>query len=194
MRFFVDVEMTKVLLSLVVLACAASTACATASAKSTPDRPALEVPAPPTKVIEQTPLPEPLPELVPELPPAVPANPRPSKPASREPARTDPKPETTSTEAATPPVPPVTPPPQLRMPGTPDSAEAVKQVNDILDRATKTLNSIDLKRFNKARKEQYDSARNLITQSQDALKKSDFENAKKLATKADDLANELKAR
>jgi hypothetical protein len=45
--------MTKVLLSLVVLAAAASTACATASAKVAPDRPALEVPTTPTKVVER---------------------------------------------------------------------------------------------------------------------------------------------
>jgi hypothetical protein len=194
MRFFVDIEMTKVLLSLVVLACAASTACATASANSTPDRPTLDVPVPPTKVIEQTPLPEPLPELVPELPPVPPASPRPSKPTSREPARTDPKPETTTTEAATPPVAPVTPPPQLRQPGTPEASEAAKQVQTIIDQAGKALKAVNTRQFTPAKKAVYDDAHRMLTQAEEALKKSDFDNARKLAEKVELTAKELQSR
>ena len=185
--------MRKVLLSLVVLAGAASTACATASAKASPDRPTLEVPAPPTKVIEQTALPEPPPDPVPELPAAQPANTRTSKPsASREPAR-DTKPEapTTTTEPPPAPVTPLTAPPQLRPSGTPDPSEAAKQVQITIDRARQALKAVNTQGFPKARQDIYRNAVLTLTQAEEALKKSDFENAKKLAQKVEDTAKEL---
>jgi hypothetical protein len=186
------------IISLVVLVGAAMpiAACATIKAKAPTERPALEVPAPPGKVVEPLPRQEPaMPEPVGDLPAAAPANPRPNKPPVREAARSDPKPpETPVVETAPPPAAPAAPAPQLRTPGTPDSAEAAKQVRDILDRATKTLNSIDVKRFSKARREQYNQARLLLTQSEDALKASNFDNARKLAVKAEDIAKELQGR
>lgn len=171
-------------------------ACATVKAKVPADRPALEVPVPPGKVIEPMPLHEPsTPEPVGDLPSAPPANPRPNRPASREPARTDPKPEPPVVEMAPPPVAPPAPAPQLRTPGAPDSAEASRQVRDILDRANKGLNSIDTRRFTtKGRRDQYDTARRLVTQSEDALKAGNFDSARKLADKANDIAKELQGR
>jgi hypothetical protein len=188
--------MTKVLLSLVILAGVASTACATASAKAAPDRPTLEVPAPPAKVIETTPLPETTPEPVPELPPQAPSNPRPSRPQSREPVRTDPKPEATTTTTETPAasVPPVTPPPQLRPANTPEASEAEKQARVAFDRAKQALDSIKLKELAKAKKPVYDDAVRMLATAGEALKKSDFDNAKKLAQKVEDTARELGAR
>ena len=187
--------MKRILLGLSVLVGAASAACASVIAKAPAERPPLEVPAPPAKVVEPPPRPDPGPDPVPDLPPAQPSNSRPPRQPPREQARTDPKPEaTTTTTEATAPPPPVAAAPQLRTPGTPDAGEAAKQVNDILDRVNKTLSSIDARRFPKTRKEQYDTAKHLVTQSQEALKKSDFENARKLATKAEDMANELKGR
>jgi hypothetical protein len=186
--------MKRLIVVLSLMLAAASAACASVTAKAPPERPALEVPAPPTKVVEPSPKPEPAPDPVPDLPAAAPTNSPRSRPPARPAERTDPKPEAATTTEAVPPPAPVPPAPQLRTPGTPDASEGAKQVNDILDRATKTLNSIDVRRFSKTRREQYDAAKHLVTQSQDALKKSDFENAKKLAIKADDLANELKGR
>ena len=187
-----DGEMTKVLLGLVILAGAASTACATVTAKTTPDRPTLEVPAPPAKVIETTPMPEPLPEPVPELPSAPPANTRPPKPASREPARPDPKPEAATTSEAPPaPVQPVTPPPQLRPAGTPDAPEAAKQAQNTIERARQALNSVNTQGFPKARQDVYENAKLTLKQAEEALKKSDFDNATKLAKKVEDTAKEL---
>lgn len=61
--------MRKTFLTLSVLAGAGSAACASAIARTPPERPALEVPAPPTKVVEPPPRPEPMPEPVPDLPP-----------------------------------------------------------------------------------------------------------------------------
>jgi hypothetical protein len=187
--------MTKVLLSLVILAGAASTACATANARTPPDRPTLEVPAPPAKVIDPPPQPEPAPpDPVPELPPATPTNSRPARPPTRDPARTDPKPEAPAAEAAPPPVTPVTPPPQLRTAGTPDASEAAKQVQVIIDRASKAIKSVNAQHFPKQRRAVYDNAVLLLAQAEDALKKSDFENAKKLAEKVETTAKELQGR
>jgi hypothetical protein len=191
-----DGEMRKVLLGLVILAGAASTACATANAKTTPDRPTLEVPAPPAKVVETTPQPETMPELVPDLPPAQPANTRPSRPASsREPTRTDPKPEATATppDTSAAPPPPLVPAPQLRTSST-DTTEAAKQVQTTIERARQALNSVDTKQFTKPRRVIYDNAKLMLTQAEDALKKSDFDNAKKLAEKVELTAKELQGR
>ena len=185
--------MKNVILGLSVLVGAASAACASASAKAPPDRPTLEVPAPPAKVVEPSPRPEPQPEPVQDLPPVQPTNSKPSRPANREPVRTDPKPEATTTEAAPPPA-PVVPAPQLRQPGTPESGEAAKQVQIIIDRAAKSLDSVNTKGFTKARRAVYENARGLLTQAQEALKKSDFDNAKKLADKVESTAKELGGR
>ena len=186
--------MKNVMLCLSVLAGAASAACASASAKAPPDRPTLEVPAPPTKVVDPPARPDPMPDPVQELPATQPANTRPSRPASREQARNDPKPETPTAEAAPPPVTPVAPPPQLRQPGTPESGEAAKQVQTIIDRAAKALDSVNTRGFTKARRAVYENARGLLTQAQEALKKSDFDNAKKLADKVEQTAKELGGR
>ena len=186
--------MKKVILAVWVCGALASGACVTARAKVPADRPALDVPAPPPRVIEPTPQPEPsTPEPVGDLPPAAPPNPRPKPTPNRDPPRVEPKPETPAAETA-PPVAPVTPPPQLRTPGTADGAEAMRQVREVVDRANKTLGSIDYRQLNKNRREQYNTAKNLITQSEDALKKSTFDIARKLADKADQIAKELQTR
>lgn len=187
--------MKRISLVLLVGAVMPITACATIKAKVPTERPALEVPVPPGKVIEPPPRQEPAaPEPVGDQPATAPANPRPNRPpAAREPVRSDPKPPETPVVETAPP--PATPPaPQLRTPGTPDSAEAARQVRDILDRATKTLNSIVKRLTTKARLEQYNQARLLLTQSEDALKASNFDNARKLAVKAEDIAKELQGR
>src|SRR5262245_44479879 len=196
MRFVLDGEMTKVCLGLVILAVAASSACATAKAKTAPERPTLDVPAPPAKVIETTPMPDTTPEPVPELPAEKPANPRTSKPTTtREPAR-DTKPEAPPTTAEAPPAPvaPVPTAPQLRPGGTPDPSEAAKQTQITIERARQALNSLNSKQFSKARLAVYESAKQLLVQADEAFKKSDFENAKKLAEKVESTARELQGR
>ncbi|MFL6281073.1 MAG: hypothetical protein ACJ731_13235 [Vicinamibacterales bacterium] len=184
--------MKKVILGLSLLIGAASAACASVTAKTPPERPALEVPAPPVKVVEPPPRPEPAPDPVPDLPAPQPANSRPPRQPAREPARTDPKPETTTTEAASPP-PPVAPP-QLRLPNTPEASEAAKQVQIVIEHAGKSLDSVNPKGFPKARRAVYDDAKRMLTQAQEALKKTDFDNARKLAEKVEQTAKELGAR
>lgn len=175
-------------------------ACASTQAKSPAARPNLEVPAPPPRVIEAMASEPPLPEPVGELP-AAPASPRPRTsppPVSRESPKPDPKPETPPADQAA--VAVVTPPapaaamPQLRKPGAPDGAEASRQVRDVIERAKKTLGSIDYQRLTNERRDQYDSANLLITQSEDAIKTLKFDIARNLAEKADRIAKELQAR
>jgi phosphate uptake regulator len=89
----------------------------------------------------------------------------------------------------------VTPPPQLRPAGTPaDATEATKQGQIIIDRARAALKSVNAHNFPKAKRAIYDNAVLMLTQAEDALKKSDFDNAKRLAEKVETTAKELGAR
>jgi hypothetical protein len=187
--------MQKLTLAALLGALVATGACASAQAKAPAEWPGLEVPAPPTRMIEPTPRPEPLlPEPVPDLPPVATPNPRPRPNPPRDPARTDPKPEAPAAEAAAAPVAPVTPPPQLRTTSTADAAEAEKQVRTVMESANKTLSSIDWRRLSTSQKEQYDTAKRMITESDEKLKESKVEIARNLATKAERIAKELQGR
>jgi len=172
-------------------------ACASAAAKAAPDRPTLEVPPAPTKVVEASPRIEEQPiDPVPDISATAPTNTHTAKPAAtREPARTDPKPEATpATETPAPPVAPVSPPPQLRPGNTPDPSEAARQAQNSIDHARQSLNALNATQFPKGRRVIYDNAQLMLTQAEDALKKSDFENAKKLAEKVELTAKELQGR
>jgi hypothetical protein len=178
---------------LLLLALAPLSGCATTQAKAPIERPNLEVPPPPPRLIEpvtaaETPLPDPVGEL-----PANPATPRPRPPAAQKEA---PKPEPPKTEPVVEPVPaappPATPPlPQLRTPTSPD---AERQVREIIDRANGTLNSIDYRVLSNERRAQYDNAKLLIKQAEDAVKAANFDFARNLADKAERIAKELQAR
>ena len=186
--------MKRIILGLTVLMGAASAACASATAKAAPDRPPLEVPAPPARVVEPSPQPERPIEPAPDLPPPQPTNARPPRQPPRETAKPDPKQETPTTAEASPAPPPVAPAPQLRQPGAADPSEAAKQVQALIDHASKALESVNTKGFTKAKRAVYENARGLLLQAQEALKKSDFDNAKKLAEKVESTARELGAR
>lgn len=191
MRIVLDGEMTKVLLGLVILAVAASSACATAKAKTAPERPTLDVPAPPAKVIETTVMPDTEPDPVPPLPAEKPANTRTAKPpVSREPVRPDSKPEPSPTTEAPSPPPTVTPAPQLRPAGT-DPSEAAKQVQAMIQRAGQAITAVNCPSLPPPRKMVCENAKLTLKQAEEALNKSDFENAKKLAQKVEDTAKEL---
>jgi hypothetical protein len=186
--------MNRVTLGLLVLAGAASAACASATAKAAPDRPALEVPAPPAKVVEPAQQAEPDPAPVPELPPPLPT-PRPPRQPARETAKPDTKQEAATTaETPAAPVAPVPAPPQLRPGNTPDPSEAQKQAQIAVDRSRQVLSSLNPKQVPKDKKAVFDGAHNMQKLAEEALKKSDFENAKKLAEKVESTARELGAR
>ena len=190
--------MRKLLLLIAIGCLAGSAACASAQAKSPADRPNLEVPQVPPRVIEPRVVEPPPPEQpVEELPPVaqMPPQKRPTPPP-RDTAKVEPKPvepalATEQPAASTPVAPPV---PQLRTPGTADGAEATRQIHDVIERAKKGLGSIDPNRLSTERRQQYEQAKLMVTQSEDALKAANFEFARNLAEKADRLAKELQSR
>ena len=185
--------MRRALLLISILAGAAlsATACATTHAKSPVERPPLEIPPPPPRVIAPAPPVPPTPEPVGDLP-ATPSNPRPRTP--RDASKPDAKPpETPPVEAqpATPPPPAVAP---LRTPTSADSTEAARRVAEVIDRANKTLSNVDYRRLNTEQRTQYDNAKRFITQAEQAVRAKNFEFAYGLAEKAEKLAKELPGR
>jgi hypothetical protein len=180
----------------------AAAGCASASAKTPSDRPTLEVPPPPPRVIEPAAPIEAPPEPVADLPAATPTSPARPRPQSREggtreSVKTEPKPETTAEPPPQPqPVPPVQTPPesQLRTPGTADGAEAARQVKEILDRTVKSLSSIDYRVLSGERRKAYDEAKEFMRNADDALKKASYVLARSLAEKAEKLTRELQGR
>jgi hypothetical protein len=188
--------MRKLLLLIAIGCLAGSAACASAKAKSPSDRPNLEVPPVPPRVIEAKVVEPPPPEPVEELPPVaqMPPQKRPQPPrdtAKAESKPAEPPPATEQPAASAPVAPPV---PQLRTPGTVDGAEATRQIHDVIERAKKGLGSIDYNRLSTERRNQYEQAKLMVTQSEDALKGANFEFARNLAEKADRLAKELQGR
>lgn len=175
--------------ALIAVASLAGAACTTARAVAPPiERPALDVPPVPPRLVEPVPLPPPPgPEPVPDLPPAT-VKPN-SKPASSS-AKPDPK---TETPPAEPPA-PATPPPPLRSPGTPDAAEATRRIREISGRAQGILDTTDYQVLNAERQAQYQHAKLLINQSEEAIKAANFEFGRNLAEKAERLAKELQGR
>jgi len=178
--------MKRGLLLLLVLAPLAG--CAAAQAKTPVERPNLEVPPPPPRVIESvTPAETPPPDPVGDLP-ANPAASRPRPAPQKEPSKPADPPKTEPVMEP-PPAPPPLPP--LRTPSSPDAALQVRQ---IIDRANATLNSIDYRVLSQERRAQYDNAKLLIKQAEDAVKASNFDFARNLADKAERIAKELQAR
>jgi hypothetical protein len=181
-----------VLIAVAVLA----TACATTQAKMPVDHPPLEAPPVPARVIEAVPSPPPMPEPVADLP-AAPANSR-QKPAGppRDTSKPDPKVETPPVEPPPPPV--ITPPAQpiapLRTAGSPDAAQATRQIREIKDRAQKMLDTTDYRALNAEQRAQYDTAKRFISDVEDGIKASNFEFARGVAEKAERLARELQGR
>ncbi|MCA1559402.1 MAG: hypothetical protein LC753_06350 [Acidobacteria bacterium] len=192
--------MKRILLLLLLIPFVAS--CATTRAQAPADRPPLDVPAAPPRIIEPMPSPpqlaaiEPVAEL-PEPPPATPPRPKaPRDTSARDTPKPDAKPETPPEPAApvAPPPAAAAPVPPLSTPGTADGSEAARQVRQVLDRATKALSSVDYRVINKELRAQYDNAKLFMQQAEEAIKQSNFVYAKVLADKADRIAKELQGR
>jgi hypothetical protein len=169
--------------------------CVKTSAKTVPDGPPLEVPAPPARVI--APADEPI-----ATAPAEPLEPAPApssttrrpirRPANAEPAQ---KPEPIPPADAplpqvAPPEPAVTaPPPTLRAPGS-----AEKPIRDLVSRAQRDLSRVDYAKLTEAGKTQYEQSKRFVQQAEQALKEQNFVFAQTLADKAATLAAELLGR
>jgi hypothetical protein len=187
---------------LVAAAALIGSACASASAKAPVDRPALNVPPPPPRVIE--PPAELEPEPVGELPsppsstpPARPNRQREAKSTANE-AKTEPKPETKPAEVTPPPPepapPPAAPAAQLRTPQTADSSGAAKALQATIDRAQASLNTVPYQPLSEERKKAYNDVKHFIVQAQEAMKVGNYVFGQAVATKAETLAKELASR
>ena len=184
-------------LLLLVLASVAVSGCVRTAAKTTPDAPPLDMPAPPPRDVEpnETETPAPVP-LVAEPARSTPSE---SRPAPREPApkidppkpAEPPKPEPVPTEPTRPPEEPPKPPSTLQT--TPATAEGdvERGIRDSLSRASSALNRVDYRVLNADAKTQYDTAKRWIRQADDAMRTKNLVFAKNLADKAAALAAQL---
>jgi type IV secretory pathway VirB10-like protein len=175
-----------------------SFACAKAQAKSAPDGPPLEVPAPPERVLAPTE--EPVNAAAPPEtpPPATAAAPRtppprtPPPPVRRpEPERAEPaqpQPQPAASETVAPPA--AAPARELRAP----SPATEKDVRDKLARVNSELSRIDYRRLNADARSQYDQSKRFTQQAEQALKDRNVVFAATLADKAEALASQLLAR
>lgn len=186
-----------VVIVVVLLLAGGGAACKTARAAAPVDRPNLDVPPPPPRVIEpMAPVEPPPPEPVSELPTTSPTG-----GASRPRPKTDPatskpevKPDTAAPETAPAAAPPAATPPQLRAPGLASGPETAGEIRAILDRANGILNTIDYRRLIKPRQASYDTAKRFAEEGEKELKAGNYVLAKELAEKAERLAKELQLR
>jgi outer membrane biosynthesis protein TonB len=179
-------------------------ACTRTKAKTMPDAPPLEMPAPPPRDVEpnesEPPPPVPLPQE-----PARTATPRPRPATPTRDTRSNdaPKPtEPPKPTEATPPVteppkieePPPTPPPTLQT--TPASAEGEVErgIRAMLTRASNDLNRIDYRILNADARTQYNTAKSFILQADAAIRAKNLVYAKTVAEKAAALAAQLGGR
>ena len=185
--------------AVVVILAALAAGCATTRAAAPIERPALDVPPAPPRVIEPAPAPEaPGPELVSDLPPEKPATPTRPRPAARETREAKPETKTETPPPAPAEIPAVAAPnpqpPTLRTTPAVDAAAAERRVRDTMGRAQGLLGSIDYQRLNPQRRSAYDQAKDSIDGAEAALKAANLELAKEMAEKAEKLARELQTR
>jgi len=181
---------------LVCIAAFLVSGCVRVHARTEPEPPPLDAPAPPPRKVEaRTPeapppvtLVEPGPTVLAPPPPAPSAQQRPD-PTKPEPPKVEPVPPV---EAAKP-VEDSKSQPTTTLQTTPAEREAQveKGARDMLARALSDLNRIDYSRLKADARAQYDQARRFISQAEDALQKRNLVFASNLADKASTLASQL---
>jgi hypothetical protein len=180
-----------------------ASACATTRAAAPVERPPLEVPPVPPRIVEAAPPPdlgsfEPVADLPPEKPSTPTAKPRPSSP--RDTSKTDPQKAEAKPAEPLPPVeappaaPPPAPAPMIRTPATADPVAAERDVRGVMQKAQNGLNNVNFNGLSGQRKKAYNEAKDFLDRAEAAIKASNFEIAKELAGKAEKLANELQGR
>jgi hypothetical protein len=172
------------------------TGCAHAQAKTTPDTPGLQMPAPPPRDVEPTEVEAPPPVgLVPEPARNTPARPRSAPPQRPEPPKTEPpKPEPAPVEprpADEPPKPPTT---TLQTTPATSEGEVERGIRAALQRASTDLNRVDYRALNADARTQYDQAKRFINQADDAIRTKNLPFAKNFAEKAATIAAQLAGR
>ncbi len=81
--------------------------------------------------------------------------------------------------------------PQLRTPSTPEGPEAARRARETLERAGKTLYSVDFNKLSDEKKSNYNAAKDYLKQAEDALKVEDFAAASAFATRAENIARQI---
>ena len=185
-------------LYLLALVSVVASGCVRTAAKTTPDAPPLDMPAPPPREMEpndaETPAPVP---LVSEPARSTPQRPRPA-PREQAPRIEAPKPEPpkppdppTLVEPIKPPEEAPRPPSTLQTTPATAEGEVERGIRESLSRATSALTRIDYRVLNADAKTQYDTAKRWIRQADDALRTKNLVFAKNLADKAAALAAQL---
>ena len=175
------------------LVTALASACATAHAKAAPDAPALEMPAPPPRVVDATEVEPPQPATLPDEP----ARHTPPQSSRRPPPRADttrpsePPPSTAPVEVPKPAAEPAKPPPALQTTPTDVAEKEEQQIRTLLGRANTDLSHVDYQRLNADARTQYDTAKRFVTQAEDALRTKNLVLARSVADKAATLAAQL---
>jgi outer membrane biosynthesis protein TonB len=173
-------------------------------AKTTPDNPPLDMPAPPPRDVEpteiETPQPVPLPQeparRAPRSQPREPA--RPAEPPR--PAAEPPKTETPAVEAPKPATPPPAneepPKPPTTLQTTPSAAEGdlERTIRSTITRANGDLMRVDYRTLNSDARTQYDYAKRYIRQAEEAIRAKNLLFARTLADKAAVVAAQLAGR
>jgi outer membrane biosynthesis protein TonB len=159
------------------------------------DQPTLVVPPVPPRAIDPPQTAElPAVEPMPDTP--IPPPPTTTKPSGRSSNRTEPKPEpkpeTPPETTSSPPNPP--PVPALRTPATPSGPDATRQIRESLDRATGMLNKVDYQKLTSDGRANYNTAKGLIDQGNEALNKGDLASAVTFANRAESIAKLLASR
>ena len=173
--------MSRTLCWLIVAVPLAATGCAHASAKTTPEMPALDMPAPPPRDVEPGDA---------EAPPPV--------SSAAEPARGTPaRPRPPSAQPATPPVaPPPRPEPPTVLQTAPATAEGETErgIRAVLVRANADLSRVNYRALNADARTQYDTAKQFARQADEAMRAKNLVFAKNMADKAAALAAQLAGR
>jgi hypothetical protein len=177
----------------------AATGCTHASAKTTPETPALDMPAPPPRDVEPAeaetpPPPVPAPTPAPVDPSrGTPARPRP--PAAQ--PSTPPAPQQPAPPPAAPPAPQPShaePPAVLQAAPATAEGETERGIRAVLVRANTDLSRVDYRTLNADARTQYDTAKRFARQADDAMRAKNLVFAKNMADKAAALAAQLAGR
>jgi outer membrane biosynthesis protein TonB len=169
--------------------------CTHAQAKSTPDMPPLNMPAPPPRDVEPSDVevPPPLP-LVAEPAHNPPARPRPTPAPRTEPKPEPPKPEQPPAEPPKPAEEPIRPPTILQTTPAAVEGEVERSIRASLQRASADLNRIDYRALNADARTQYDTAKRWVRQADEAIRAKNLVFAKSIAEKAATIAAQLAGR
>jgi type IV secretory pathway VirB10-like protein len=175
------------------LVTALASACATARAKAAPEAPALDMPAPPPRVVDATEVEPPQPATLPDEPArhTPPQSSRRPPPPRSDASRPSEPPSTAPVEAPKPAAEPAKPPPALQTTPTDVAEKEEQQIRTLLGRANTDLSHVDYQRLNADARTQYETAKRFVTQAEDALRTKNLVFARSVADKAATLAAQL---